>query len=295
MFYYVLPGIGIYGGIKKGFHCADLLTSSGHPCTVATPDGNRPTWFCTKASVITRNELLSKCTPHDTILFSYPPDASFVDSLPAQRKIVHMQGANTTRDRKLFRRDYEFISHGLHMTQQLLQHNRIAPYVPIGVPDVFRWRDEPKIKQSVVMMSRKGINFLKPIKDSLPPSVALQVIDGYSENEVAETLKRSDVFVAISTSEAFGLPPLEAMCAGCCVVGFPGDGGFEFMRHGETAHVVPNGDTKGLIKALQVVIANDHYRDRLRMRAIKFSEYYTLDREREYLLRAIGLLETHES
>lgn len=289
MFYYVLPGTGIYGGIKKGFHCADLLTDSGFPCAVATPRGDRPGWFATRAQVISRDDLGRRCQSDDAVLFSFPPDARFVDRLAARRKVVHMQGANTRADTALFRRGYEFISHGLHMSYELLRHGRVAPYVPIGVPDEFRWSGEAKKPCSVALMSRKGGTFLDAVSAALTAEASLTVIDGLSEEAVAGTLKGVDVFVAISTSEAFGLPPLEAMCAGCCVVGFPGDGGFEFMRHGETAHLVPNGDAKALQCAVREVLERPGYRDALRRRAMALSYYYTLERERQYLLRALGL------
>jgi glycosyltransferase involved in cell wall biosynthesis len=289
MFYYVLPGAGMYGGVKKGFHCADLLTASGVPCSVATPCGERPTWFQTAVTIIDHPELLRACQPGDTVLFSYPPDATLVDRLPARRRIVHMQGASTPADLALMQRNYEFISHGLHMSYELLRHGRVAPYVPIGVPDLFRWRGEVKEPKSVAVMSRKHSQFVGVVKAALPDDARLTIIDGLSETSVAARLKASDVFVAISTDEAFGLPPLEAMCAGCCVVGFPGIGGFEFMRHAETAHLVANDDGGALVEAVRHIMASSTYRDALRRRAMEHAGYYTLERERAYLLRALRL------
>ena len=203
-----------------------------------------------------------------------------------------MQGANTQQDAALFSRNFEFISHGLHMTFELLRHGRIAPYVPIGISDIFRWRGEEKRPGSIAIMSRKGSEFCDAVVDALGTDVVFNVIQNATEHKVAETLKQSDMFVAISPAEAFGLPPLEAMCAGCCVVGFPGDGGFEFMRHGETAHLVVNRDKAALLAAVRYVLSSDRYRDGLRKRAMELSGYYTLDREREYLLRALRL--THD-
>lgn len=291
MLAYVLPGTGIYGGVKKGFHCADILANAGHPCVVATPDGARPTWFATACAVMTHEALARDCRPDDVILFSCPADAPFVDALPARRKILHMQGANTAADHALFdaRRGYEFISHGLHMTYELQRHGRVAPYVPIGIPDVFRWRGEPKVPLRIAVMPRKGGALMAAVRAALPPASQLIPIDDLPEPNVADVMKRADVFLAISASEAFGLPPLEAMCARCCVVGFPGIGGFEFMRHGETAHVVANGNAEALIAALRHVCAAPAYRDALRERAAAVSAYYTMDRERTYLLRALGL------
>jgi len=291
VWYYVLPGTGIFGGVKKGFHCADTLSASGCPCAVATPQGDRATWFPTPSGTLTWDALTRICAPEDTILFSCPADAAFVDALPARRKILHMQGANTAADHALFdpARGYELISHGLHMTYELQLRGRIAPYVPIGIPEVFRWNGEPRVAGSVAFMPRKGAEIANAVCAALPPTAEVITIDGLPEHEVAEQLKRADLFVAISAGEAFGLPPLEAMSAGCCVVGFPGIGGFEFLRHMETAHLVPNGDVARLIEAVLHVRAAPAYRAALRARGAAFARYYTLEREREYLLRALGL------
>lgn len=291
MFAYVLPGSGLFGGVKKGFGCADLLTDAGHPCVVATPDGSRPTWFDSRCEVTTHTALATRLGADDVVLFSCPADAPFVETLKAGRKIVHMQGAGTRDDLALFdrARGYDFISHGLHMTWELQRAGRIAPYVPMGIPDVFRWNGEPRIPLRIVAMPRRGAAVLHFVERSLPAGASLITLDGASEREVAETLKHADIFLAVSPAESFGLPPLEAMCAGCAVVGFPGVGGFEFMRHMDTAHVVPNADVPGLLDAVRLVCADAPYRDALRQRALAFSASYTLAREQDALLRALGL------
>jgi glycosyltransferase involved in cell wall biosynthesis len=289
-FYYVLPGTGIYGGVKKGFHCADLLTASGYPCTVATPDGSRATWFENRCDVITHVELARRCQPTDAVLFSCPADAPFVDSLPAGRMILHMQGANTPADWQVIdpARGYECISHGMHMTYRLQERGRVAPYVAMGIPDIFRWDGETKEVGSVAVMRRKGDAVYQAVHAALQ-DVAFVQIDGLSERDTAARLKSADVFMAISAQEALGLPPLEAMSAGCAVVGFPGVGGFEFMRHLETALVVPNGDVPRLVAAVAHMLADRRIRDALRERGRQLAGYYTMDRERRYLLRALGL------
>jgi hypothetical protein len=293
MFSYVLPGSGIFGGVKKGFHCADILSAAGHPCTVATPDGTRPTWFQSRSTVITHAELTRSCGTDDVVLFSCPADAPFVDRLPARRKIVHMQGASTDADHALFdrRRGYTFISHGLHMSYALQRASRVAPYVPMGIPPAFRWDGEPKTPLRVVVMPRKGSQAIGAIQSVLPPRSDLVCLDKAPEHVVASELKHADIFIAISPSEAFGLPPLEAMCAGCAVVGFPGIGGFEFMRHMDTAHVVTNGSLSELMTAVQQVCAAPEYRDGLRGRGMAIAAYYTMERERAHLLRALDLEE----
>ena len=174
------------------------------------------------------------------------------------------------------------------MTYRLQERGRVAPYVAMGIPDVFRWRGEPKTPGSVAVMPRKGDDVYRAVREALPDATFLP-IDGLRESDAAGRLKSADVFLAISAQEALGLPPLEAMCAGCAVVGFPGVGGFEFMRHLETALVVPNGDVSALVAGLVLALAEPSLRDGLRDRGRAAAAYYTLDRERVSLLRALGL------
>jgi glycosyltransferase involved in cell wall biosynthesis len=188
-------------------------------------------------------------------------------------------------------RDHDYISHGLHMTYELLQHGRVAPYVPLGIAASFRHEGEDKEMGTVAVMPRKGSDALTAVGDVLRNGERLVPIDGMPEAQVAATLKRADVFLAISPDEAFGLPPLEAMAAGCCVVGYSGRGGFEFMRHGETAWVVPNGDTESLPLALRRVLDDPPRKEQLRRDGQRVAGYYTMEREREYLQRAFEMLD----
>lgn len=293
MIYYVLPGVGMYGGIKKAFQCADMLNGSSIETTVATPGGDIPTWFETSSPVMNRADLVARCQPSDVVLFSWPPDADFVASLAAETKVVHMQGANTSADEELMDRssEFRFISHGLHMSLKLLERNVIAPYVPNSVPSMFKYANEPKKLNSIAYMPRKGRELANELKKRISGNVRWYEIDNIAEEQVAEILKKSDMFVAMSADEAFGLPPLEAMSAMCCVVGYPGDGGLEFMHHGETAHVVANNDIEGLIQALDFVIAHPQYRDLLRQGGFEYSAYYNQEREHDFLLRALDLIQ----
>jgi hypothetical protein len=54
-------------------------------------------------------------------------------------------------------------------------------------------------------------------------------IAGRTERETADLMRSSPIFLSFSGNEGFGLPPAEAMAAGCYVVGFTGRAGGEFF------------------------------------------------------------------
>jgi len=58
--------------------------------------------------------------------------------------------------------------------------------------------------------------------------VAVDVLENATETEVADTMGRAAIFLSLSHREAVPLTPLEAMAAGCVVVGFHGGGGLHY-------------------------------------------------------------------
>lgn len=55
-------------------------------------------------------------------------------------------------------------------------------------------------------------------------------IHNMNQEQVAETLSTSSIFLSFGGPEGFGMPPLEAALAGCKVIGFDGGGGAEFFQ-----------------------------------------------------------------
>lgn len=286
MYYYIFPEVGMWGGIKKGFHYVEHINTVDKAVAV-TPGGVKPDWFRFSCDVVAKESL--QVTPDDVVIFSWHGDAGFVLSLPCQRKIFHVQDASPGALALIKHPGLELITSGLVILGECNKAGRVARYVPYGIPDCFHWNWEPKEPGSVAIMPRKNPEFVDIIRKSLPSAHHLITIDGKNEETVAETLKRVDVFVTISTEESIGLPPLEAMCAGCAVCGFPGIGGYEFMHHAETAHVVVNNDKEMLSRGLSdlLFIHREDYRSKLRNNALKLMQNHTMALERERLLWAI--------
>ena len=74
-------------------------------------------------------------------------------------------------------------------------------------------------------------------------------IDGLPHAQVLDCLAQSRYFVSLQHSEGLGLPALEAMAAGCLVVGFAGIGGREYARP-DNGLWVADGDGPALLEAL---------------------------------------------
>lgn len=83
----------------------------------------------------------------------------------------------------------------------------------------------------------------------LPPGWEWKPLQGLTEAEMAETLGRSRIFVALAELEGFGLPPLEAALAGNLVIGHHAQGGREFW-HPPAFTEIPQGDIPLLARTL---------------------------------------------
>ena len=78
----------------------------------------------------------------------------------------------------------------------------------------------------------------------------------------------SDVYLHLSYREGFPVSILEAFGAGCVVIGFSGRGGLHFMRDGANCRVVPDGDWRAAVGALDdLLIAAPERWDALRAAA----------------------------
>jgi hypothetical protein len=115
-------------------------------------------------------------------------------------------------------------------------------------------------------------------------------IDKVGPRELDRIFCESLIFLSFSHQEGFGLPPAEAMAAGCIVIGYTGVGGEEYFTF-ETGLPIRDGDLSGFAAALSSVVAeydSDPARlDMLRLNAAKFiNEKYNPDAMRKTLLSA---------
>ena len=87
-------------------------------------------------------------------------------------------------------------------------------------------------------------------------------LPGWTDS-VADFLARGDIFVLPSFQEDFPLAALDAMASGMPIVASAIDGPKDFLIDGETALLVPPGDSAALAEALERLIGDDALREAL--------------------------------
>lgn len=91
----------------------------------------------------------------------------------------------------------------------------------------------PRPLQVAVMPRKRGFEarLVHGVLHSLRPDlkdVPWVAVADMTRPQVAETIRRTAVFLSLSYYEGLGLPPLEALAAGTLVVGYHGYGGLEY-------------------------------------------------------------------
>ncbi len=160
-------------------------------------------------------------------------------------------------------------------------------------PDVFR--PNPAKRAEICLFPRKRHEEISQVVAILKArgSIAdfqLTPMHGLSEDGVAEIMGRSRFFFSFSSLEGLPRPPMEAMMAGCIVIGFHGQGGKDYMRP-EFAFPVESEDVVSFVHEVERALAEHRERpeamDAMADRARAFvSKEYSPEREKEEL-RAI--------
>ena len=134
------------------------------------------------------------------------------------------------------------------------------------------------------------------------PGVDWVAIHNLPPEEVARTLASCHIFWCTGFPEGLGLPPLEAMAAGCLPVGFTGFGGWDYMRQalpgGYTppfaprpvpwsgnGFFVPDGDViaaaRALLDAIDLVARKDPALDSLLAQGKRAAAAYSSEEQRQ--------------
>lgn len=112
----------------------------------------------------------------------------------------------------------------------------------------------------ICFMPRKRPDEAKMIREALERrgrigGFDVVAIDGFPQEQVARIMGESLIFVSLMHHEALGFPGIEAMAAGCLVIGYTGLGTREYFDS-TTGIPVTEGDTVGVVKAVEDAVQN---------------------------------------
>lgn len=239
--YYIVRASGPSGGIKVLLEHVQILREAGFDAyAYAKNQEQRPTAFDVEVPILTGAINISA---KDVIV---RPETFSSRDLAATARGGLWQA--------VFVQNHYYSRHSLGQARR---------YADLGVPDVYcassrikRFlegngiaRDVPvvpcaiemptalpgKIEQIVAMPRKRQLeyDFIKhhfALRNPDLADIPWVAIENWPHQRVLETLSQSTLFLSLQRFEGFGLPALEAMAAGCLVVGFAGDGGWEYAN-----------------------------------------------------------------
>lgn len=260
------------GGVRVSYRHVDALNAMGIPAAVVhRARGFRCTWFTNQTRVVSAHDLT--LTPDDVLVVPeyYAPG---FDQLPrGPRTIVFNQGAYYTFEHVPFDsagpgEPYVSVPNLQLMMTVSKDSEALLRFTFPGVPiatvrnvvdeSVFRPPHQSAGRRISYVARRRPVEreFIRHLLRSrgLPPGWELVPIEGCTEQETADIMRGSAIFLSFSDKDGFGMPPAEAMACGCLVIGFTGMGGRDYFRP-EYSIEVPDGDVLAMGQAIEESIS----------------------------------------
>ena len=296
---FILPGVGVSGGIAVVFKHAMMLLAAGHDAFVINigepGDGS---WFSNNTvPIINIDDQRPYVFDHIDMLFATGwSTAEWLDKIDAKRKLYFVQSDERRffEDEHLkkkihntYKLDCEYVTEAFWIQKLLSEefgHN--ATYVPNGLDQNIFFPTKPIAKKSnkirvliegpIIIPFKGMLDSYNAIKDldceiwivssaGQPP--ADWRYDRFFERVpfalMSQIYSSCDVFLKMSRVEGFFGPPMEAMACGCSVVVGKVTGYDEYIEHQKNALVVEQGDIAGAKKAVQRLIDDEDLRNQL--------------------------------
>lgn len=297
---FVLPGVGISGGIAVVFKHAALLMQAGHDAFVINVgDVGDGAWFSNNPVPIVHVSDPRKYLFEDIdLLFATGwSTAEWLHRFQSKRKLYFVQS-----DERRFSDDAA-VKHKIHDTYlmpceylteafwiQRLLHDEFghdAAYVPNGLDTAQFYPDiplEPKrsgklrvLLEGPICIPFKGMQDSYAAIEGLDCEVWIvssagkppenwkydRFFEGVPFSDMRRIYSSCDIFLKMSRIEGFFGPPMEAMACGCSVVVGKVTGYDEYIEHESNALVVEQGDVQGARQAVQRLISDNELRQKL--------------------------------
>ena len=236
----------VTGGIKTTYNHAELLRELGFNTTVYQPHGP-PQWLSPRLQALRSTKLAP--TAQDILIIPETLNGIIAQiartPMPA-RKVMFCQNQfymftydiSAETYAKLGFTHFIVPSEICKRALQTIQKVPNVSVVPLHIePELFFPRDKT---MRIVTIPRKfpdagGLPAQAPLLRNMLGlkyphlrAIPWELLEKKTEQEVADIMGRSTIFLALCRMEACPLAPLEAMASGCIVVGHHGIGGLEY-------------------------------------------------------------------
>jgi len=226
----------VLGGIRQTYRHVDVLNANGFDAWIVHRRRFKIEWFEHDTRVMYQPV---KMKSEDIAVYSEIGGPKISEWSPGNRKAVLNQNAY-----------YSFMGYPLleeaktpYMHAEVVaaivvseDSKRYLEYVFPKLPiHRIRYSIDPKLyyitgrkKKQICFMPRKNLEDARQVLNILRYRKALEgwkvvAIEKKSQAEAAEILRNSLIFMSFGHPEGFGLPPAEAMAAGCITVGYHGN------------------------------------------------------------------------
>ena len=297
---FLLPGVGISGGIAVVFKHIELLMQEGFDAFVINiGDEGDGAWYPDNpVPIIHISDPRSYVFEGIDLLFATGwSTAEWLDKFTAKRKLYFVQSDERRffEDRPLVDKIHktylmpcEYLTEAIWVKKMLLEEfGHVAHYVPNGI-DIDRFfpgepmerKPSGKIRillEGPIVIPFKGVSDSYAAIEGLDCEVWIvssagsppndwkydKFFHGVSFGDMRSIYSSCDVFLKMSRVEGFFGPPMEAMACGCSVVVGKVTGYEEYIVDGVNALVVEQGDVSAARQAVIRLMGDSRLRENL--------------------------------
>lgn len=263
---------GIFGGLRRLYILADYFIEAGHQAIINIEDKSTNSWF--KHSV-PENQIIN-------------PDIRIIPEVlqkkhPTAKNILYYQAHWDPPEGNYS----TIITTSSFLQKRLREEGYDSQIIKYGIDsNIFKPDSSKRIFGTIAYMPRKNSEEATLIKQLIPEFKFVE-IEGKIEKEVASLLQQSDIFLALSRLEGFGIPPAEAaLCESLCI-GYDAKGGADWMN--ENTYVPCSDPAEIAFKCREAILSRRYDYRRKNARNI-ILEKYSLQQEKEDWLKLINSL-----
>jgi glycosyltransferase involved in cell wall biosynthesis len=322
---FILPGVGISGGIAVVLKHAALLMEAEHDVYVINigPEGDAGWFTGNPVPIVHISDQRHYLFENIDMLFATGwSTAEWLNRFSAERKLYFVQSDERRffedevlkeKIRQTYLMQCEYLTEALWIKRMLWnEFGHEATYIPNGLDTTLFFPDTPltpKTPGKVRVLLEGPINIpFKGMTDSYQAVEGLnceiwivssagkppahwkydRFYPGVSFGEMKSIYSSCDIFLKMSRVEGFFGPPMEAMACGCSVVVGKVTGYDEYITDKENALVVEQGDILGARHAVQQLIDEPMLRQKLIRGGMETVLHWSWDTSKEAMLKLVG-------